>query len=295
MTDDDKIGTFDFDPSTGIPRRIPASERRRVQVPNPNPPEAEPTRSKGGKSPAKRAPSKGQAQRSKGTTGSVQMVPSAQSGAAAPLSITVSELPGGGVVTLMNISEVNYFDTLKTRYADEYPLTKPNDLSRMSQLLMAELTAFRLMQDAAGQKPKYDAQGNLIGVEMVDPIERDFAMTNLPKAQAEIRNLENALRIDKKTREGSGQHEVRNYIESLKSAAAEYGVHLSERYTYYDETFNEVSWMLRVLDNADDEDRKYHNVSMESIIAYFRERLSGKEDMDKSFAKDKQALWTGTI
>lgn len=290
MADEDK--TFEFDPKTGLPRRVPASERRRVQVPDPNPPKAEETRSKGGKSPAKRAPSKAKAERT--PSGGVQTTPVAPP-AAPPLSITVSELPGGGTVTLMNIGEVNYFETIKSRYLDEFPLTKPNDLSRMSQLIMAELTAYRLMQDAAGQRAQYDAAGNLIGLAVVDPIERDFAMTNLPKVQDEIRKLENALRIDKKTREGSGQHEVKNYIENLKSAAAEYGVHLSERYTYYDETMNELSWMLRVLDNADKEDRDYHKVSEEGILKYVRERLSAKEQMDIDFAKAKQSVWVGSI
>lgn len=287
MADD----TFEFDPNTGLPKRVKASDRRRVQVPAEK--EVEPTRSKGGKAPAKKAPKKAEAKRTK--TGGVQAAPATTGGSAAPLQITVSELPGGGSVALMNIEEIDFFEKLKQRYTDEYPLTKPNDLSRLSQLLMMELTAHRLIKKAGGQSAKYDAAGQLVGIEVYEPAEVEHAMINLPKVQDEIRKLEVSLRIDKKTREGSSQHEVRNYIETLKRAAHEKGIHLSERYTYYDETFNELSWMLRVFDNADEQDRAYHNISSDSILAYMRERLGKKEEMDKEFAKEKQSLWVGKI
>lgn len=289
MADDDQ--TFSFDPATGLPKRVTAADRKRVQIPQEAKPE--PVRSKGGKQPAKKAPAKAEAKRT--DTGGVQATPATTGATAPPLQIQVSSLPGGGAVTLLNIEEMDFFEQLKKRYVAEYPLSKPNDLARLSQLLMMELAAHRMIKKAGGQAAVYDAAGNLVGIEAYEQAEQEYAIAQLPKVQAEIRTLETALRIDKKTREGSGQHEVREYIGTLKRAGKEYGVHLSERYLHYDETINEASWMLRVLDNADEKDRKYHNVSVESIINYLRERLAAKEEMDKVFAKSKQSLWVGQI
>jgi len=206
------------------------------------------------------------------------------------------KLPHGGTITLQNPEEVIYFRELKKTYEDEYGslLIKPNDRNRLSQLIGFELLAQRMTQRMMGAVNLYDADGNITGIEKIDPVEMANISIMLPKIQDEIRKLESALKIDKRTREGSGEGDVRNYMETLKKAAIQYKVHLSKRYTSFDEFVNELRWRMRVYANPDMEDRAYHNLDTpEKLHEWINKELTELEEVDKLFATDKQALWVG--
>lgn len=269
---------FEFG-ADGLPKRVSAADRRRRQAPDVTP---------GAKGKAKK-----EMVVANPNTGAIQQQTTPTSAPA--VQIIESSLPGGGVISLMNPQEANFFETLKKRYTKEFALTKPNDLARLSQLLIFELTAHRMTQRLAGHVPQYDSQGQFIGYEVVDADEIALITKNLPSVQSEIRSIEQHLRLDKKSREGHGQQEIKEYMETLKRAAKQYGVHLSDRYKKYDEFRNELAWKLRVLDNADSKDKAYHNISEESIIKYMRDFLAEMDDFDKSFAHDKQSVWVGKI
>jgi len=273
----DKAEEYEIDPVTGIPRRIPAEEkRRRLEA-------AKEERAKVDQG-KKRAAGRPRKQSIR-----IEDVDDPEE---SKFKIYTSKLPGGGSVTFSNPNELDFFEKTKKRYVNEYAFTKPNDLTRLSQLLMAELAAYRMNQRMAGSIPVYDRSGNITGFNTIEPQEISELAKALPSIQKEIRDLESALKIDKKTRDGSGAHEVRHYLESLKKVALKYGVHLSDRYVAYDEFVSELRWRLRVFNNTDEDDRAYHNVkTAEDIIKWSEGQLLKLEDVDKQFAKNKQALW----
>lgn len=271
MSDEFEVG------EDGLPRRISAVERRQRQQAA----DVTPTAKKPTKPAVTRTSAKG--------------VKKVQETIEAGVAVLTCKLPGGGSITMLDPQEVDFFETLKKQYLKEYAISKPNDLARLSQLLMAELAAHRMTKKMAGQTARYDAKGQFTGYEKVDDEEMASVLKSLPQIQSEIRSLEQHLRLDKKSREGHGQNEVKEYMETLKRAAKQYGVHLSERYTKYDEFRNELSWKLRVLDNADDKDRTYHNITAETVLQYCRDHVAEMDDFDKAFAHDKQSIWVGKI
>jgi len=215
-------------------------------------------------------------------------------------NITVyhEKLPHGGTITLQNPEEVSYFRELRKTYEEEYAtlLLKPNDKNRLSQLIGFELMAHRLTQRMMGAVNTYDDDGNITGIERIDPVEMANISAMLPKVQDEIRKLESALKIDKRTREGSGEGDIRNYMETLKKAAIQYKVHLSKRYTANDEFVNELRWRMRVFTTADQEDRAYHGIdTVEKLHEWVGQSLLELEEIDKDFAVNKQSLWIGKV
>jgi hypothetical protein len=57
----------------------------------------------------------------------------------------------------------------------------------------------------------------------------------------------------------------------------------------------ELRWKLRLLQNGDDEDRKYHNVSEKSICEWAARELAKLEEADKKWAKEKGKVFVGRL
>jgi hypothetical protein len=131
--------------------------------------------------------------------------------------------------------------------------------------------------------------------DLTDPKKAGAAQGVLIKAATEIRELEKALGIDKKTREAGGQHTVTDYITRLKRAAHAKGVRIAERVKAYEAFMMELRWKLRLLQNGDDEDRKYHNVSEKSICEWAARELEKLEEADKKWAKEKGKVFLGRL
>jgi hypothetical protein len=121
------------------------------------------------------------------------------------------------------------------------------------------------------------------------------AQSTIMKASAEIRELEKALGIDKKTREAGGTFTVQNYIRTLKEAAREYGIHLSKRVQAYEDVAMEARWRLRLLRQGDAEDRAYHDISEKTICKWLEEQLGHLEEVDKEFAREKGKIFAGRL
>lgn len=208
------------------------------------------------------------------------------------------ELPSGGRLQLQSEEEVELWKQTFKRYQLAYSLQKPNDLILLGSILTQQLILFRAQQRLNGMEAVLDASG--IPTGKVRRIElKASETTSLQKqirdASGEIRDLEKALGIDKKTREAGGQHTVASYVEELKRAAHQYGIHVSKRVKLYEKFVMELRWRLRLLENGDAEDRAYHGISEDKIIAWCREQLESLEDADKKFASDKGRLWVGRL
>jgi hypothetical protein len=282
---------YEIDPETGLPRRIMADERKKRQ-------EAEEKDRLAAEAAQKRKKARTGGDTKKPVKAKKSKNTEVEDIDGSKIIVYHEKLPNGGTITLQNPEEVAYFRSLSSAYGEDYAslLSKPNDRNRLSQLISFELIAHRYTQRMMGTVNMYDGNQNIIGIEKVDPVEMNIISQNLPKVQEEIRKLESSLKIDKRTREGSGEGDIRNYMENLKKAAINYKVHLSKRYIAFDEFVNELRWRMRVVCNADLEDRAYHNLDTpEKLFDWINQQLNELEEVDKDFAKNKQSLWVGKI
>ena len=107
--------------------------------------------------------------------------------------------------------------------------------------------------------------------------------------------MEKALGIDKKSREAGGQHTVGNYVEQLKAAAHAKGVHIATRVKKYEAFVMELRWKVRLLRNGDEEDKAYHGLTEESVIAWAEQQMAELEEHDKKFAHEKARVFVGKL
>lgn len=189
----------------------------------------------------------------------------------------IVELPGGGTLSLRDADEVKLWKTTARKYIGDYGITRQNDLVLLGALLSQNLVMYRAQKDISNEKKASEAQ------------------TLISKAASEIRELEKALGIDKKTREMGGKHTVADYITSLKRAAHEKGIHISNRVKAYEDFVKELSWRIRLLENGDEEDRAYHNLSEEKVLQWAQQRLAELEDIDKQYANEKGRVYVGRL
>lgn len=208
------------------------------------------------------------------------------------------DFPGGGSMRLFTPEEVDLFERTSRKYVEDYALTKTNDLVLLGAILTQIVVMHRSQQRLAGMEPEINEEGQPTGryrAIKVKPAELSAAQSIVTKCATEIRDLEKALGIDKKSREAGGQHTVANYVENLKRAAHQYGVRITERVKEF-EAFNmELRWKLRLLRNGDDEDRAYHNITPESICEWAERELARIEAQDKDWAKTKGKVYAGKL
>lgn len=208
------------------------------------------------------------------------------------------QLPAGGELELQSLEEVELWETSRDKYIADFHLTQQNDLMLVGAILSQQLLAFRAQQRINGMVPELDDQGKPTGKYRrgeVKPGDMSAAQSTLIKAATEIRELEKALGVDKKTRESGGAHTVANYVETLKMATRAYGIHISKRVTEYEKVMMEARWKLRLLRNGDPEDRNYHGLTEQSFIKWLEGELARIEEIDRQFAKEKGKLFVGRV
>jgi hypothetical protein len=187
------------------------------------------------------------------------------------------DLPAGGSLELNDVDECQLWNESGRRFVDDYGITKTNDLVLLGALLTQTIHMYRAQRD------------------MNDPKKASSAQNAIIKAATEIRDLEKALGIDKKTREQGGQHTVGDYVKTLKLAAHERGAHISKRTLAYEAFCMDLRWRVRLLRNGDAEDRQYHGVSEKSIVLFVETELAKLEEIDKKFAREKGKVFVGRL
>lgn len=208
------------------------------------------------------------------------------------------ELPSGGPLHLQSDEEVELWSKSHARYIEDYQLTKLNDLVLLGAILQQQVIVFRAQRRINGMKPEIDGNGLPTGryiMEELDADQMSAAVSMMTKATQEITRIEKALGIDKVTRESGGAHSLDQYLRTLKSAAHLRGVHITKRTLAYEKFVNELRWRIRGLRNWDAEDRSYHNLTPETVLDWCWEQLTGLEQVDKDFAREKGKLFVGKL
>lgn len=208
------------------------------------------------------------------------------------------EAPGGGKLILRSQEEVDLYDEMSGAYERDYRLVRQSEKILLGSILGQALILFRAQQEMTGMEQKHDAGGvPLAEYEKRDlkPADRVAIQKTITEATKEIREIEKALGIDKKSRDAGGQESIALYILNLKKAANRMGIHIFRRVKLYEEVVMQLSWRLRLLKNGDDEDKQYHDISPEKICAWADEQIAMLADFDKMFAKTQARLFGGKL
>lgn len=208
------------------------------------------------------------------------------------------EAPAGGKMLLRSAEEVELYQEMAKSYQRDYRLVRQSELVLLGSILSQALTLFRAQQDMSGVVERKDAAGVPLGEyehKELKPADRAALQKIIEGATKEIREIEKALGIDKKSRDAGNQESVANYIATVKKAGHRMGVHIHKRVMMYEAFAKEMSWKLRVLKNADAEDKKYHDISPEKICAWADKELAEIAEFDKAFAKSQAKLFAGKL
>lgn len=208
------------------------------------------------------------------------------------------DLPAGGVLHMQTPDEVDLWNKARDRILSEYVLRKHNDLINLGALLQQQIVLYRCQVRINGMEPQVDAHGVPTGAYRrvdLDAAEVMGYQKTLTECAKEIGRLEKALGIDKVTREAGGAHTLESYIRTLKAAAHDRGVHVTEQVLEYQRVMKELGWKLRLLYKGDTQDRQYHNVSPKSVLDWLWSELQALEAKDKEWAREKGKLYVGKL
>lgn len=203
------------------------------------------------------------------------------------------DLPSGGRIELRSADEQELWNESAERYQEEYVLNKHNDLILLGAILQQQVLMFRAQR---ALNAVHVTDMDMDAEEREEAEARTVALTKaMNQAANEITRLERALGIDKATRESGGSHTVEDRIRTLKRAAHERGIHIVQRTLEFERFVNDLSWRVRMLNNADAEDQAYHDLSPEKLVAWLTPELERLAQIDKDFARDKGKLYAGKL
>jgi hypothetical protein len=208
------------------------------------------------------------------------------------------EMPAGGKMYLQSDEEVELWDKTMERYMDDYHLTNINDLHLLGAILQQQVLLFRSQRMLNGMEAELDNAGVPTGryiQHKLDAEQTVAAQKLMNTATTQITSLERTLGLTKEQREAGGQVSVPNYIRTLKRAAHARGIHISKRVIAYEKFVQDFSWRLRVLQNADAEDRAYHDLSPEKLCDWARDQIAELAEVDRKFAREIGALYVGKL
>jgi hypothetical protein len=207
-------------------------------------------------------------------------------------------LPGGGTLHLQTSDEVDMWEESAKRYIEDYSMEAQNDLMLLGAILTQQLALYRAQMKMTGTKAEIDDEGQPTGRYVQTEssnAEMNAAQTTVIKAADQIRELEKALNVDRKSREAGGQHTIASYVETLKEAARKYGIHLSKRVQAYEAFTQALQWRLRLLRNGDAEDRAYHDLTPARICDWAEAELKKLEEVDRQYAREVGSLYVGRV
>lgn len=208
------------------------------------------------------------------------------------------ELTAGGKMLLQSPDEVDRWETLQERYKDDYRISKTNDLALLDVVLQQHIVLFRAQQQINGLVPELDEDDLPTGKTerlKLSAAEMSRQHEILLNASKEIRSLEEALGVNKKARDASGSQTLADYLDNLRSAANEYGVHITERTKAFEQFCMDLRWRVRLNEVGDDEDKAYHDCTDEGVLRWARTELGKLEEKDKLYAQQRGKLWTGRL
>lgn len=190
-------------------------------------------------------------------------------------------LPSGGLFQVYD-REVAYFNERVKKYHTDNRFTNISDLATLDQILMGELLVWRWMNWVTQQKDYWG-----------DPVDESGLAKTVKETSNELRQLKNALGIDKVTRDRQrGEESVSAYIKNLRIRAKEFGVNRERQLDKALELFNELSGKIELYFNCLEDERKELGETGEELLVWIRDEVIPKyEEVDAHFRTHQQKLW----
>lgn len=203
----------------------------------------------------------------------------------------VVQLPGGGApLPLQTADEMDRWQTLETAYVEQYDLRRINDQTNLATLLVQQINLYRAQLGLSGRVPKTDDEGLATGEyqhRVLKPAEVKSFQEQITNASKEIRAIEQAMGIDKASRDKTGDETLRGWLTTMKARAHRYGLHVNRRVHAYEEFCMELRWRVRLNERGDAEDKHYEDCSDEGIIKWTRAQLAELDRQDQEFAQSE--------
>lgn len=189
----------------------------------------------------------------------------------------LADLPAGGQIELKSAEEVDEWNKLAAGYIADFGLIRTNELAQLGAILAQQIAQNRAMQD------------------MSDIKKAPAAVSIITKTSETIGELEKRLGIDRKSLQAGAKDDLGDYVKLLKRAGHARAVHITERTKAFEAFCMELRWKLRVLQNADDEDKRHHGLTYESVCQWAGIQLAEIEAKDKTWAHEKGKLFVGRL
>lgn len=190
-------------------------------------------------------------------------------------------LPSGGNFRVYE-SEVHYFQDRSKKYLNDNKFTNTSDLATLDQILMLELLVWRWTNWVSQQKDYWN-----------DPVPEASYARSIKETMGEIRQLKNALGIDKVTRDKArGEDSVATYLANLRLRARQFGINREKQLDKSLELFNQLKAQITLYDNTLPDERAELGCSTEDLMDWIRDVAIPEYDaIDAHFRENQQKFW----
>jgi hypothetical protein len=191
------------------------------------------------------------------------------------------KLPSGGNFWVYG-REVRYFNDRVKRYLKDNHFNNVSDLQTLDIILTMELLTWRYGVWLSQQTDYWQ-----------EPVDEKELTKALKDASAELRQLKQALGIDKVTRDKvKGEDSVHKYLENLKIRARAFGVMRERQLAKSIELFNDLKSRVEVYDNTTPDERREMRCDLEHILAWLRDTgIPEFDKVDAHFRDNEQRFW----
>jgi len=190
-------------------------------------------------------------------------------------------LTSGSHYEVMNAHEAAIVANLVSRYTSEYSFSSISDLQDVDRIIIMELTVYRY---GSWQNRGTDYHG--------DEIDSDQLGTAILNASKEVRQIKKALGIDRVSRDKAKGESVADYLEDLRVRARQFGINRENQLDVALELFQELSGMVTLYWNCDEEERRDEHITSDRIMEWLRDTAIPKfEAVDRHFQVHEQKFW----
>ena len=200
----------------------------------------------------------------------------------------VSTLSGHSV-ELKSRAEAKFYKNAQERYMHDFSFTVSSDLRALDRLVFLETLIFRY-QTFIGSG--FDYEGEEITSYDIADMRRA-----LKDASSMAADVQRDLGLTVSQREKEKFESVGQYIESLRTAAKEFGIHRENQLGTALEILNEIFAECGSYRRSNESERKkLGHVDAESVVRWIDEEMRKKYlDVDAYFREHKQKMWIGKL
>lgn len=192
--------------------------------------------------------------------------------------------PSGSVINLQNEGEAEWYQNQARRYLEDNRFTNISDIEELSRLLTCEIMIYRWSM--------WITQGFDYMLARVNEVE---LKNSIREYSTEVRQIKQALGIDRATREKDKGETLGDYIQTLLKRAKEHGVHRNEQYSKAVTYIWALVSQVRTYDRCDEQERRELDLSPEKMIDWFRETVIPEwEQLNEDYRKEQQ-IWIKDI